>query len=350
MKKNKLSMMAIVVILTMAYAPLSFGAVSPEEAAKLGTTLTLFGAEKAGNKDGTIPAYTGGLTKPPANYVPNSGRRPDPFAGEKPLFSINAQNMSQYADKLTEGTKGLMKKYPTYRIDVFKTHRTVAYPDLVLKNTVKLATKARTASDGLILKDAHGGFPFPIPKTPYEVMWNHLVRYQGRSSESRAVSNLVDATGRVVPAAGITIWQEWPYYDEDLTRDDVKNGIFWKIRWIFHAPARKAGEAGQAFDPVNMALPPGRVAHQYLPGQRRTKLAPQIAFDTPSTDACGEWTYDETWVYNGSMERYNWKLVGKKEMYVPYNTWQPIHPQRMNSTKHHMLTRIACAGSCTGFG
>ena len=38
-------------------------AVSPEEAAKLGTSLTPVGAEKAGNADGSIPAWTGGIPK-----------------------------------------------------------------------------------------------------------------------------------------------------------------------------------------------------------------------------------------------------------------------------------------------
>jgi hypothetical protein len=139
-----LSITAMVIMMVMISSPCSHGAVSPEEAAQLGKNLTSFGAEMAGNKDGTIPPYTGGLTKPPANFQPGSGRRPDPFAGEKPLFSINAQNMGQYADKLTEGTKHLLIKLPTFRLDVYKTHRTVAYPDYVLKNTEKNAVKATT--------------------------------------------------------------------------------------------------------------------------------------------------------------------------------------------------------------
>jgi hypothetical protein len=49
----------------------------PDEAKKLGTSLTLFGAEKAGNKDGTIPEYTGGLTTAPAGFDKARGVRPD---------------------------------------------------------------------------------------------------------------------------------------------------------------------------------------------------------------------------------------------------------------------------------
>jgi hypothetical protein len=36
-------------------------AATPDEAAKLGSSLTPLGAEKAGNADGSIPAWTGGL-------------------------------------------------------------------------------------------------------------------------------------------------------------------------------------------------------------------------------------------------------------------------------------------------
>ena len=41
----------------------SQAAVTAEEAKQLGTSLTEFGAEQAGNADGSIPAYTGGLEK-----------------------------------------------------------------------------------------------------------------------------------------------------------------------------------------------------------------------------------------------------------------------------------------------
>jgi hypothetical protein len=60
------------------------GAVSPDEARQLGTTLTPVGAERAGNKEGTIPAYTGGIAAPPASDTRGSALRADPFAGEKP--------------------------------------------------------------------------------------------------------------------------------------------------------------------------------------------------------------------------------------------------------------------------
>ena len=86
-------------------------AITAEEAKALGTTLTAVGAEKAANKDGTIPAYTGGTTTPPAGFKAGDGVRPNPFAGEKPRLVIDAKSMAANADKLTEGTKALLQKY-----------------------------------------------------------------------------------------------------------------------------------------------------------------------------------------------------------------------------------------------
>ena len=193
----------LVVILGLVYTGIAIGAISAEEAAQLGTVLTGVGAEKEGNKEGTIPAYTGGITKPPKDYQPNSGVRPDPFPNEKPLFSIKAQNMEQYADKLTDGAKTLMEKYPTFRMDVYPTHRSVGFPEWVLEGTKNGATKATTTNDGLILKDAQGGLPFPIPKSGYEAMWNHLTTYMANPA-LEAESWYVDSSGRpMLTAKGI---------------------------------------------------------------------------------------------------------------------------------------------------
>lgn len=152
----------------------AIAAVTAEEAKQLGTTLTAFGAEKAASADGAIPEYAGGLTKPPADFVPNSGKWPDPFKDEKPLLSVNAANMAQYADQLTPGVQALLQRFPDYRLDVYPTHRTMHYPQWVLDNTAKNATSAKLVGkiEGDGVEGAFGGIPFPIPKSGYEVMWN----------------------------------------------------------------------------------------------------------------------------------------------------------------------------------
>ena len=126
MKKHALLLSAtLTAALLAAHAT---AAVSPEEANALKNNLTPLGAEKAGNSDGSIPAWTGGLT----GEVPGArfGDVPaDPFPGEKPLFRIDAKNAAQYGDKLPEGTKALLAKYPdSFFLDVYPSHRTAAAP------------------------------------------------------------------------------------------------------------------------------------------------------------------------------------------------------------------------------
>src|SRR5207253_10915685 len=170
---------ALCLTLLAAAAPMTLAA-SAEQAAALGKTLTPFGAEKAGNADGSIPAWNGGYTKVDPAYTPG-GKRGDPFAADKPLYSITAQNLAKYADKLRDGTNELLKRFPeTYRIDVYPTRRTAAAPQWVYDNTLKNATRAKlvNSSAGLIPDGAYGGIPFPIPQNGTEAIWNHLLNWR----------------------------------------------------------------------------------------------------------------------------------------------------------------------------
>ncbi len=321
--KRSMKIAVLAVFLTLIYAGCVFGAVSQEEAAQLGKSLTPWGAEVAGNKDGSIPPYTGGLTKAPATYVAGSGWRPDPFASEKPLFSITAQNMAQYADKLTVGTQATLKKYPAFHVDVYKTHRTAAYPQSVLDNTMKNALRTKVPENGMGAINAIGGFPYPIPKNGNEVIVNHNMRYDGISWLSQSTTTIAQADGSYYSTAEpMMIWNEHPNYYADQSRKETQDGFYWKIRWNFVGPVRKAGEGGQGLhNAVNDHIT-GPIHYLYLPGQRRVKLAPEVSFDTPNTDGAGTWTYDECWMFNSSMQRYDFKLLGKKEMYIPYNTYR----------------------------
>ncbi len=293
-------------------------AVSADEAKKLGTTLTLFGAEKAGNKEGTIPEYTGGVTTPPAGFDKAKGIRPDPFANEKPLFSIDAKNMAQYGDKLTEGTKALMKTHAGYRADVYPTHRSVAYPKWVLDNTVKNATRTKTSEDRLSMHDFVAGIPFPIPKNGNEVMLNNAARYQGQTYETpRFTAYNIDANGKMVLSTqGLWVWDS-PYYGSKSADSPVLN----RGRSIYSGPARRVGEAVIVVEPTDWTAN-NRKAWSYLPGQRRVRLAPDLSYDTPNPTTSGMSTFDDANLYNGNLDRYDVKLVGKKELYVPYNGYK----------------------------
>lgn len=300
----------------------AFAAVSAEEAKALGTTLTPIGATKAGNADGTIPPYTGGNTKAPAGFTKGSGIRPNPFAADKVRLTIDAKNMAQHADKLTEGTKALMQRYSTFRVDVYPTQRSVTFPDYVLKNTQKQATTVKTENDGLSVVGAHAGFPFPIPKNGNEAMWNHLVRFNGPSYEGKFRNLNVDSSGRVALSTEGTSTQEFPFWNPDS-----KSDIFWRLKSVYTGPARRAGEALMVFDPLDIGTKDRR-AWTYLPGQRRVKVAPDLSFDTPNPATAGATTFDDTFIFNGSMERFDFKLIGKKEIYVPYNAYDAVYTSK----------------------
>ena len=314
--KRKTTILVIGICSILAFSQGVFAAVTPEEAAKLKTTLTPMGAEKAGNADGTIPAWEGGYTIVPPGYK-SGDKRPDPFADEKPLFSITAENMDKYADKLTDGAKALLKKYPSFRLDVYPTHRTAAAPQFVYDNTSKNATRAKTTNNGLSIEGAYGGTPFPIPKDGFEVMWNHLLAFRGVSTSVPFRNYLMMADGKKVLVVEAEDQEQFPYYINDIPMEKW-NGDFLLFRQVQKAPPFKAGETILARDPVDM-IGKGRQAWQYLVGQRRTRRAPSIAYDTPDFVSSGHNYFDEIFVFNGALDRYDWKLIGKQEVYIPYN-------------------------------
>lgn len=300
--------------------------VSADEAAKLKTVLTPFGAERAGNKDGTIPAWTGGLTTPTPGFQ-NGGRRPDPFANEKSIFQINAKNMDQHADKLTDGTKALLKKYPdSFRLDVYKTHRTAAAPQWVYDNTFLNATRAtvQESSAGAFTKDAYGGIPFPIPKTGTEVMLNTKMRWRGESWQKEASNYQVTADGKPILLSRISQDNMAPYYFKEGSADQF-GGHYWDVRLDTHGPAIRAGEAIIGHQTLDESKTNTWV---YLVGQRRVRKLPNACCDTPTPAAAGILSFDEVETFLGRLDRFDWKLVGKKETYIPYNSNRTLVPTK----------------------
>ena len=281
------------------------------------------GAEKAGNKDGSIPAWSGGYTTPIPGDKPG-GRRGDPFKDEKPLVSISAKNAEQYADKLTDGTKAMLKKYPdSFRVDVYKTHRTAAAPQWVYDNTFKNATRAKL--DGDVVSGAYGGIPFPLPKTGTEVMWNHLLRWRGTAWQFQTDMYQLTADGKAVLATDGTGDQQMPYYLPDGSPEKfAQSGDFWLVRLVNAGPPMRAGEAIVGRENVD---PAKGQAWVYLTGQRRVRKLPNPCCDTPTPAAAGVMSFDEIEVFTGRLERFDFKLLGKKEMLVPYNSNRLLQPK-----------------------
>lgn len=320
------------------FATMAQAAVPADEAKQLGGSLTLIGAEKAGSADGVIPAYADGLTTPPPSYKKGSGIRPDPFANEKPTVAVTAKNMSQYESKLTEGTKELLKRYPnSFRLDLYPTHRTVAFPKYVLDNTVKNATSAVTTEGGLGVQKAYAGYPFPIPKTGNEAMWNHLMRYVGYMYKWKFDAYNVDSSGKPTLATVGEVFEQFPMYDPKRTSMLGEQEVFYRSKIYWLGPPRRAGEALINYDSLN-PMAQGRRAWIYLPGQRRVKLAPEVGYDTPNPGTAGGNTYDDALIFNGALDRFDFKLVGKKELIVPYNCYKLVYAPKAQDvvTPNHL--------------
>jgi hypothetical protein len=300
----------------------SWAAIGAEEAARLGKDLTPLGGEMAGNADGTIPAWTGGLKSAADAGFPDyktGQHHPDPYANDKPLYTITASNMGQYASKLTEGHKQLLQTYKDYKIVVYPTHRSAAVPQRIYDATKRIATTANLAAGGNGVTGAVEGVPFPVPKQGVEVFWNHILRYRGTTAARTIGQAPVTAGGsyNLVEFKDDFLFQ---YAFPGMTESQLNNIILYFIQETTQ-PARLAGEILLVHETLDQSKE-NRKAWVYNPGQRRVRRAPNVAFDNPGTNADNLRTSDQFDMYNGSPERYDWKLVGKREMIVPYNSYR----------------------------
>lgn len=297
-------------------------AVSAEQAAQLGKTLTPTGAEMAGNADGSIPAWDPNGPPIPANFVPGSDNYVDPYPEEKPLYTINNENWQQYAEYLTAGTRAMFEKYGKdgWEMQVYPSHRDSARPDWFYANTLRNATGASLVADGQKIDGSYPGVPFPIPQSGLEAIWNHMVRYAVDTTQSYD-TYYVDSSGTAILATSAYSTSIFPMFRSP--GEPVGEKSWTKLRINYEAPARRAGEILLVHEPgADYTRGKGREAWQYLTGQRRTRLAPAVSFDTPNPGVAGTSTYDDASIYNGSPERYNWQLVGKKEVIIPASNYR----------------------------
>lgn len=305
-------------------AGVSTAKMSPAEIARLGKDLTPLGGEMAGNKDGTIPPWTGGITAPPAAYKPGM-HHPDPYAGDKILFTISAENMSQYQDKLTPGHQAMMKLYSTFKLPVYPTHRSASAPKRIYDATVTVAATAELVNNGDGVAHTVIGTPFPVPKSGIEVIWNHLLRYRGNIAVRKFAQAALTRGGDY----NLVEFEDefnLRYCHDDMTEEKLANRLAYFKQTVL-APAQLAGGILLVHETLNQVAEP-RAAWLYNPGQRRVRRAPNVAYDNPGTASDGVRTSDQFDMFNGATDRYNWNLVGKKEIYVPYNSYK-LHSNQL---------------------
>ena len=323
---KNLTLLSAAVLMALG-APVALAKVSETEAAKLGKELTPLGGVMAANADGSIPAWDGGITKPVAGYEKGM-HHPDPFTSDKVEFTITNANKDKYKDNLTPGQIKLFELYPeTFKMNVYQTRRTASVPEFVYEATKANASRAELVAEGNGVKGAAIGVPFPIPASGLEVIWNHILRFRGVDIET--------SRSQAAPTAGgsYTLVEtneeiRFQYSRPEITLDSLNdNNTLFFFKQVVTQPARLAGTALLVKETMDQEKLP-RQAWTYNTGQRRVRKAPNVAFDTPGTVSDGLRTTDDFDMFNGSPVRYNWELVGKKEIYIPYNDYK-LHSDKL---------------------
>lgn len=310
--------------LLVCLSPSASAKVSSSEAAKLGGELTPVGAETAGNADGSIPAWDGGITTPPSGYQPGDFHV-DPYANDQPLATITAENVDNYRDVLSPGQIAMFERYPdTWSMKVYPTHRSASYPQRIYDAIAANATTAELVDGGNGVGNCGEGVPFPIPQSGVEVVWNHLLRFRGESV-SRKLGQVAPTSGGSYTMVMIDDSVLWKYMLPGSTVGSINNRLGLFLQRVT-SPARLAGSILLVHETLDQTKEP-RKAWVYNPGQRRVRRAPNVAYDNPGTAADGQRTSDQLDVFNGSPDRYDWTLVGKKEMLVPYNCYALHSPE-----------------------
>ncbi len=298
--------------LMLTVPAIALAAVSPEQAAELGKSLTPVGAERAGNAAGTIPAWTGGLSRRELK------RGDNPFADDKPLYVITAQNQDQYAGILSEGHKHLFKTFPdTYKMKVYPSRRSASYPQWFYEATIRNATRVKLTNGGYGFEGTAHGYPFPIPGNGTEVMWNHIMRYNTVGWRGHLNAAAVNADGSYVIERSY-IELTYIYNNPKITLEELDNqNLYMLVKTV--SPPHKAGDAYLLHVPIDRIRETTGV-WVFNPSQGRVRRIGEVGYDNPLFD--GLMTHDQVDMFNGPLDRYTIKLLGKREMLVPYNSYE----------------------------
>ena len=291
----------------------------PEQLERLQADLTPVGALRAGNTDGRIPAWTGGINQLPDGYQPGTTHL-NPYAGETPLIRINASNLEEHTRHLTPGQIAMLRKYDeSYFLDVYPTHRSAAFPQRIYEKTAANGVSGHLTIDGEGVLEVSEGFPFPFPENGRELIWNHKLKYKGLGSVRTL--NLINATASgnyQLVKMNIEVLSQ--YHQPGATLQSIDNRLLYLMQTI-RSPSRLAGTLLLVHETINQALRP-RDVWTYNPSQRRVIRAPNVAYDNPSVATDGLSVSDMADMFNGAMDRFDWSLEGRREIYVPYNSYK----------------------------
>ncbi len=323
--RNKLKFAVLIVAFAVAWPVAAWTDEARPDAGELGgAVLTPLGAERAGNPEGTIPAWDGGISGPPPGYQP-SRHEADPFPDDQVLFTVTAQNVERYREMLSEGQVALLEAYPdTWRMNVYRTRRTASYPQWVYEAVQENARSAVLVTEGKGgVKNARVSSPFPIPRSGVEALWNHNLRWRGIRTQHSTGRAAVTRRGRYSIVLR-EIDQGFPYGVREpgpFVRRYPNLMIAYKFRTI--QPPFLSGQGGLVIEPIDQTESPRKI-WIYNRSIKRVIRTPTFGYGMPATDSDGLRTVDEFELFNGAPDMFEWTLKGKRELLIPYNAYR-IH-------------------------
>lgn len=284
----------------------------PLPAATLGQELTPVGAQRAGNADGSIPRWSADQLSDEAHL-----QWMQRITREEPLYIITADNLQRYRQWLAPGLLKMFELHPeSFSIPVYPTHRTARQPQWTHDYIRRNLEDARISEIGDELLAAWPGIPFPKPQTAQEVIWNHQTRWKGvfislHLFESTVYPNLlVDSLETIIETYA-------QLYDRSRQSPQLDSRNIYYFSHIL-GPARLAGGGLLIHDSLQPIRQP-RQSWIYITGERRMRRSPATGYDSPLFNSEGLRVADEIDIFNGPLDRYDWELVGKREMLIPYN-------------------------------
>jgi hypothetical protein len=282
-------------------------------------TLTPLGAERAGNAEGTIPTWTGGIGSPPPGYDP-AKHEIDPFSDDRVLFTIDASNAQEYASHLTDGQRALLTLVPTWRMNVYPTRRSASFPEYVYAALRSNEASAELVTEGKgTVRNSKTTSPFPQPENGVEAIWNHVLRWRGVRVQRTEGVAAVTPSGRYNVVVSLQDLA-YPYAAGARTRATFDN-ILLAAKSKTLLPAFLSGRGLLVIETIDQTRDPRKV-WRYVPSLRQVVRQPIFTYAVPAQDSDGLRTVDDFELFNGAPDLYEFTLLGKREIYVPYNAYR----------------------------
>ena len=305
-----------IAVLLVLFSPGILALTAEEKVARLSTDLTPVGAERTGNGS-DIPEWKVGLAKDDSE--PAGTFHKDPFASDIPFLRISAANIVEHKNRLSAGQIAMLQRFPDMYFDVYPTHRSASYPDYVYDAIKVNAERAQLMKYGAGVTGATMSSPFPIPENGLEALWNHTLRFRGQTLNYTAVASAVASNG--LRSDTLRLYEYYVRYSEKgLEPEELDNKIFFLKRKTL-APAKLSGGITLVHETLDQVRSP-RKSWIYVPGQRRLRRTPDLAYDTSDSNTNSIRTIDQVDMFNGAPDYYDWSLLGKQEMYIPYNSYK----------------------------